>query len=279
MVTWATRTKHIARCLAVAAMSRAARTALFLPGGSLFCVRQALFSGLINLNTYNYYVERLPAIAKQIAANSRKCGFRKELLCRQELADINLEFLLQGRTLDYTYLDLCTSLNQQLASWLHLDFPQHVTPAGTVAITLLRQPRNERFLLTMANILNNTGYGDRILTSSRRMIQRARCVGNTEWVRYPGVAEHPHPRRFSFPGDEELSPRFHESSVRLLSVLRLLWSHYRFDLDACVEYKRDASTSSGSRMVTFRFTGFRYTGRPLYHLRDWNPRVLVGYEF
>ena len=87
--------------------------ALFLPGNGCMCVKSALASGAISLNTEIVAVERSATTAQKIRDELAAMGFVKFEVFEGELDEYPLD-----RPIDYAFIDLLGPLTYRIAKWL-----------------------------------------------------------------------------------------------------------------------------------------------------------------
>lgn len=97
-----------------------AKVAIFLPADSCIDVKLALETGVINKRTFLIIVEKAHSAATKIRAYMSKT-FPKNgyAICELELEKLDLENVLEGRKVDYAFLDMCGQITHKVAYWLH----------------------------------------------------------------------------------------------------------------------------------------------------------------
>jgi len=138
------------RALHTPKMDNPSKVSVFYPSKEQLCVKEALNLGVINTGTFIIAIENDKDTIPFIRKGMKKLGFRegKNLYIHEgeTVSFKNLEEVLNGRKIDYAFLDFCGELSIGLLHWI--DYMMNFTKIGSyVGVT--------------ANILGRGIKGDR----------------------------------------------------------------------------------------------------------------------
>jgi len=169
---WNGEMKEAARNLAVRSDKKTpAKVYLGLPGSGCKCVREALKQGTIDADTFVVAVERDPATADLIETQLN--GLVKDYhLHRDVVNTLDLKEVLQGRKIDFAFLDLCGSLDMKLAHWMY-GLKDVFTTDAVVAYTYSIQGRSNKFLSAVVKDINGLVYYPNYYFDTRSKIEMA----------------------------------------------------------------------------------------------------------
>lgn len=253
MHPWDSETKHTARQYAThdVAAGAPAETALFLPAGNLYDVKESLRVGLITPETFCIFFEHDAAVRRVIRRKMRRLDWVVEpLLVPERLELTDLRPYLEGRKLDYAFVDFCDSLDGRKASWLHQELAPRMRQGGSVAITLNRCTRRNRF---MSRFRELSAKSPSILHRAARQLRESLFGGAGDIAYSPAAVERTwhHRNTIDVRDGEVVAPVFRDGSIKLWAATAMAWAR-RARLDTAYEYS-NSEGANGSRMSMFRF--------------------------
>ena len=272
MSFWDTPTKDIPRQVVMTRRPiatkrpRAARTALTLPGDKMLCVKAGVDAKVFNGQTLHIFVERDPAAQTRIAReiNHLDCEWQPRFW-RDQIDKLPLRMLLDNESLDFAYLDFCAALNGNVARWIYTELSPALSEGATVAVTLSRNWRSGKYMKWWDTAIKRRGSAAKaIYQAAEQQIYSAECTGMVgdlgEYFDDSSVTAstgYMLPARGTSHWNQLLRPEYHDASVKILSAFTVLLPYHDFELEACVEYRRNPEANTGHWMTTFVLTNFR----------------------
>jgi hypothetical protein len=146
-VNWNINRKNIARKLMLDTGRPPAKVALDLPGGQMISVKEALAADTINKRTFNIWAEERYPVVEKIRECTPQFDFvtHPYLHCGQ-LETLYLPTVLDGHSLDYAFLDFCSTLNATRLLWMRDQLAPALAKGSTFAITVMKTARSSLFM-------------------------------------------------------------------------------------------------------------------------------------
>jgi hypothetical protein len=142
---WDFEQKNIAREIALGAIKKMSKVAIFFPSDTCMDLRLALKLHRISLTTFLIIVERNPEVVKEIKKYLKKVGF-KNYIIHDHYAGVHkldLKSVLKGKKVDFMFFDLCGNLKAEIWYWLQQN-QDNFTNDASIPMTFALHPRGAR---------------------------------------------------------------------------------------------------------------------------------------
>ncbi len=143
MRKWNFKQKNKARGIALTTLKTFVKTALFFPSDKCFDLIIALENGLINAKTrlviVEHNIDNIRTIKKFLAKN----GLDNFHIHNDAVEKLDLNLALNGKKLDFMFLDICGNLTSKIADWLYAN-QDNFAPDMNMPSTFQLAPRGKR---------------------------------------------------------------------------------------------------------------------------------------
>lgn len=251
---WNTDNKQIARMYAIARPAAPAKTAIFLPAGRAYDLVTALREGTITPETYCILFESDPSVCRDLRKEMQRWEWREPpTIINAHVERTPLGPLLNGREVDYAFLDFCSSLDGRKANWLATELLPRTREGATVAMTLLRTYRRCSFLDAVKLAIAESPS---FRTNAVRRLQAAEFGGAGDVTYKPSARpDNWHYRHVQdVMNGKVVAPIFRDATTNILAAALLAWRRKRVTVDTAYEYSMDATSPHGSAMTMLRMT-------------------------
>jgi hypothetical protein len=261
--------KEQARRFALVSSRGTVKTSLWFPGAEMPDVLESLERRLTTRKSLHILVEENLSTARKLRTRVRRHVPRAHLH-EAPLEALDLGSVLKGRKLEYAWMDFCGCLREGEVLWMEDELAPRLAKDATVAITVGRNIRMNRFMRRAREVFEATG--NHFLSLAYQMLSRCEVINA-----YPVSHDEYDPAFNEYQAVNvvyqgmQFSRRFHDSSILPLAVMLAALPSWEFDVKTCFEYPGENNCGPGrggghmTLLVCHNFRRRRYNRRdPLF---------------